>query len=75
MRSLFNKMNVAKKFILTFAIIFVATTGSMVVLFLLLNAADRQIDIFLSKSYVSVSAQLRLRDEFNSVNQSLLDMV
>lgn len=75
MKALFSRMNVAKKFVFTFITIFVATVGSMIFLFAMLKVADKQVDRFLSHPYVSVSSQLLLRDELNSVNQAALDMV
>lgn len=75
MKTLFSRMNVARKFVFTFITIFVATVGSMILLFVMLKGADKQIDRFLSHPYVSVSSQLLLRDELNHVNQTALDMV
>ncbi len=74
MKSLFNKMNVGKKFIVTFIIIFVATTGSMAVLFSLLAKSDSQVDKFFSEPYASIESQLKVRDELNIIGQSLLDI-
>jgi len=74
MKSLFNNMNVGKKFIVTFVIIFVATTGSMAVLFSLLAKSDSQVDTFFSEPYASIESQLKVRDELNTIGQSLLDI-
>lgn len=75
MKRVFSKLNVAKKFILTFAIIFVATVGSMIYLFIRLNTADNQIDNIISRPLVSINSQFTLRDELNSINMSLTDML
>ena len=75
MKNIFGKLDVAKKFILTFTIIVFATIGSMIFLFIRLSVADNKIDYFVSKPLVSISSQLRLRDELNTVNGSLLDMI
>ena len=67
-------MNVSKKFIVTFVIVFVATTGSMAILFSLLAGADKHIDNFLSRSLSSIDSQMTIRDELDSINQSLYNM-
>lgn len=74
MKSIFNNLNVGKKFILTFANIFIATVGSMIVLFILLLGADKQINNFLSTSYVSLGSQLETRDELNTISHLVLDL-
>ncbi|MGI5985120.1 MAG: HAMP domain-containing protein [Clostridiales bacterium] len=74
MKAIFDKLNVGKKFILTFSIIIVATLGSMIVLFLLLSGADGQIDKFLSNTYVSIGSQLKIRDALNEINYYVLDI-
>ena len=74
MKAIFDNLNVGKKFILTFVIIFVATVGSMIVLFALLLKADKQIDQFLAKPYVSLESQLNIRNELNSINHIVLDI-
>ncbi|PKM74493.1 MAG: hypothetical protein CVU91_01095 [Firmicutes bacterium HGW-Firmicutes-16] len=74
MKSIFSRMNVSKKFIVTFVIVFVATTGSMAILFSLLAGADKHIDNFLSRSLSSIDSQMTIRDELDSINQSLYNM-
>ena len=57
MKSLFDKMNVSRKFIVTFIIVFVATTGSMAILFSLLAGADKPLNSFLKETYSSAQVQ------------------
>lgn len=71
MKSVFNRLDVSKKFIVTFVIVFVATTGSMAILFSLLARAEKQIDKFFSGSFSSIEYQLNIRDELNNINQTL----
>ena len=74
MKSLFSNMKVGKKFIVTFVIIFVATTGSMAVLFSLLSKSDAKVNTFFSKPFASIESQLILRDDLNKINQSVLEI-
>jgi len=74
MKSLFDKMNVGKKFIVTFVIIFVATTGSMGVLFSLLAKSDSQVKSFFTEPFTSIESQLCVRDELNTINRALLNV-
>lgn len=67
-------MNVSKKFIVTFINVFVATTGSMAILFSLLAGADKQLDNFLNGTFLLIESQLTIRDELNTVSQSLFNM-
>lgn len=73
MKSVFDKMNVGKKFIVTFVIIFVATTGSMAILFSLLAQSDSKVDAFFKEPFTSIESQLIVRDELNAINKTLLD--
>ncbi len=75
MKSVFDKMVVSKKFILTFIIVFVATTGSMAVLFSLLAKANGKLDDFFAKPYASIKAQNTFQDELITLNNSVSDMV
>lgn len=72
MKSFFSKMKVGKKFIFTFVIIFVATTGSMAVLFSLLAKSDAKVDVFFSKPFASIESQLSIRNELSSINRNIL---
>ncbi|MBP8639871.1 MAG: HAMP domain-containing protein [Oscillospiraceae bacterium] len=74
MKSFFSKMKVGKKFIFTFVIIFVATTGSMAVLFSLLAKSDSKVDVFFSKPFASIESQLNIRNELSSINRSILEI-
>jgi len=74
MKSIFDKRNVGKKFILTFIIVFVATTGSMAVLFSLQAKANGQLDNFFAKPYVSIKAQLTVQSKLISMNSCVADM-
>lgn len=74
MKSQFDKMNVGKKFIVTFLIIFVATTGSMSILFSLLAQSDSKVDSFFNQPFSSIESQLIVRDELNAINKTLLDV-
>lgn len=65
-------MKVGKKFIFTFVIIFVATTGSMAVLFSLLAKSDAKVDVFFSKPFASIESQLSIRNELSSINRNIL---
>ena len=72
MKSFFSKMKVGKKFIFTFVIIFVATTGSMAVLFSLLAKSDAKVDVFFSKPFASIESQLSIRNELSAINRNIL---
>ncbi len=74
MKSIFSKMNVSKKFIVTFINVFVATTGSMAILFSLLAGADKQLDNFLRGSFSSIESQLTVRAELDDISRSLFNM-
>lgn len=74
MKAVFDKMVVGKKFILTFIIVFVATTGSMAVLFTLQARANIQLDKFFANSYVSIKAQNAAQDGLISLNNYVADM-
>ncbi|MEA4894318.1 MAG: methyl-accepting chemotaxis protein [Oscillospiraceae bacterium] len=74
MKSLFSKMNVSKKFVVTFIIVFVATAGSMAILFSLLAGADKLLDSFLNVSLSQMESQLIIRDELDVINRSLINM-
>ena len=59
MEKVFSKLNVARKFILTFALIMFFTVASMIYFFIRLNNADNKIDYFISSPLVSISSQLK----------------
>lgn len=68
MKSLFSNMKVGKKFIVTFVIIFVATTGSMAVLFLL--SKSDAVNTFFSNLLHRLNLSFILRDDLNKINQA-----
>ena len=74
MKSIFDRLNVSKKFIVTFVIVFICTTGSMAILFSLQARADRQLDKFLSGSFSSIEAQLSVRDELNNISKTMFNI-
>jgi len=71
MKSILDRLSVSKKFLMTFIFVSVATIGSMVILFSLLARSDSQLNKFLSGSYLSIESQMNVRDQLNSINQTL----
>lgn len=75
MKAIFDKMDVGKKFIFTFIQIAIAVAINVIILLILLGNSDKDIKDFFAGPGASIQSQLTIRNELNTINQSLLNMV